>query len=144
MLGNDTSREAVTLAGFMATLMAPFVTGVVLDLVHGDGMPLSSGSLAFVGAIFLLPVTMVLVWAAIGVVGRLACKCGRFSVLVLIACTALIAASVALFEFDVISKLKQSEGRLFLGAFLAAGALTGVVYAGLIEFWDQLLKDLAT
>ena len=144
MPGNDTSREATALAAFMAALLAPFVTGIMLDLFHGDGMPVFSGSLAFIGAIFLLPAPMFFVWAAIRIVGRLACECGRFAVPILIVCTAFIGACVALFEFDAISNLEQPGSWLLLGAFLTAGALTGAAYAGLIVFWDRLLKELAT
>ena len=141
MLGKGTSREAVILATFLATLLAPFLTGIALDVLHDGGrMPLASGAYAFVGAIFLMPMTMAFVGLAVGICGRLACACGPWSVPMLMFCTSAIGLYVGLFEFEAFDRPRSW---LMLTAFLTAGATTGAAHAALIVFWDRLLKRLA-
>jgi len=139
-LGLRTTQEAIALAAPMATLLAPFLTGVVIAMVFKEKAPLAIGALTFLFAIFEYPTTMFLTWLAIGMAGRFACRCEPWAVIALVICCSLIGVCVALVGLGPILDLTQARNWLMAGSFLAAGAVTGLVYAPLIVFWDGLLK----
>jgi hypothetical protein len=136
------AREAIMLASFFATLLAPFVTGVLINAQSVVGEPINGISALF-GALLEMPGTLALVWIGLFVSGRLTAGTRWPSILSLIAATAVIGGCVALFRLDAIDRLNEWQGWAALGVFLFAGALTGAAYAWLICFWDRLLRALS-
>ena len=136
------AREAIMLASFFATLLAPFVTGVLINAQSVVGEPIN-GISALVGALLEMPGTLALVWIGLFVAGRLTAGARWPSILFLIVATAVIGGCVALFRLDAIDRLNEWQGWAALGVFLFAGALTGAGYAWLIRFWDRLLRALS-
>jgi hypothetical protein len=135
-------REAIVLASFLATLLAPFVTGVLINVRSGVGEPIN-GISALIGAMLEMPGTLALVWIGLFVSGRLIPSTRWPAILFLIVTTAVIGGCVALFRLDAIGRLNEWQGRATLGVFMFAGALTGAAYAWLIWFWDGLLRALS-
>ena len=136
------AREAIMLASFLATLLAPFVTGVLINAQSVVGEPIN-GISALVGAMIEMPGTLALVWIGLFVSGRPTAGTRWPPVLFLIVATAVIGGCVALFRLDAKDRLNEWQGWAALGVFLFAGALTGAAYAWLIRFWDRLLRALS-
>jgi hypothetical protein len=136
------SREAIALASFMGTLLAPFLTGTLIAIQGGPG-ELINGMSALVGAVFEMPRTLALVWLAFYVSGRMVRSLSWPSVLFLIATASVVGGGVALFRFEVTSRLNTSQGQAALSVFVLAGALTGAAYVWLVWFWDRLLTKLS-
>jgi hypothetical protein len=134
--------EAIMLASFLATLLAPFVAGVLINARSVVGEPIN-GISALVGATLEMPGTLALVWIGLFVAGRLAASTRWPAVLFLMGATAVIGGCVALFRLDAIDRLNEWEGQATLGVFLCAGTLTGAAYAWLIWCWDRLLRALS-
>lgn len=135
------SCEAITLASFLATLLAPLVTGTLIELCGGDDEPINGVS-ALIGALLEMPGTLAAVWITLYVSANVARNAGWRSFL-LIATTAIAGGCVALFRLDAVHHLDVTQHRTGVGVFLVAGAITGWAYEGLISFWDSLLKELA-
>ena len=135
-------REAIFLASFMATLLAPFMTGLLIEML-GSATELINGISALVGALLELPGTLALVWISFYVLGRLAHGVNWRCALFLMASAAAVGGCVALFRLDVIDHLNTRQGQIVLDVFLMAGALTGAAYVWLMWFCDRLLKALS-
>lgn len=136
------SREAIVLASFSATFLAPVPTGTLIAIQGGPG-EIIDGMSALVGAVVEMPGTLGLVWLVFYVTGRLVRSVRWLSVLFLIVTAAVVGGCVVLFRFEVASRLNTSQGQVALGIFLLAGALTGAGYAWLVWFWDRLLMKLS-
>jgi hypothetical protein len=136
------SREAIALASFLATLLAPFLTGTLIAVLGGPS-ELIDGVSALMGAVTEMPGTLALVWLVFYVSGRLVRSVRWPSVLFLMVTASVVGGCVALFRFEVTSRLNASQGQAALGVFLLAGALTGAGYAWLVWFWDRLLTKLS-
>ena len=147
MLGKNTSLRAIALASIAATLLAPFLTGVVLGVSLGWPKPMAgviwSGPLAFLVAISTMPMQMTVVGVTLALCGCLACECERWAVPILVVGTSLIGIGTVLFGMETILRLEEPGTPRFLMGFLLAGALTGLVYAGLIASCDRLLRRCA-
>jgi hypothetical protein len=136
------SREAIVLASFSATLLAPVLTGTLIA-IQGGPDELINGMSALVGAVAEMPGTLALIWLVFYVSGRLVRGARWPSVLFLIVTALVVGGCVALFRFELTSRLNTSQGQAALGIFLLAGAITGAGYAWLLWFWDRLLMKLS-
>jgi hypothetical protein len=136
------TREAIVLASFSATLLAPFLTGTLIAVLGGPS-ELIDGVSALMGAVTEMPGTLALVWFVFYASGRLVRSVRWPSVLFLIVMASVVGGCVALFRFELTSRLNTSQGRAALGVFLLAGALSGAGYAWLVWFWDRLLMRLS-
>jgi hypothetical protein len=141
MLGQDTSLRAIGLAALISVLLAPFLTGVVLGVLYvGIWGALFGGPLAFLVAVFQMPLLIFGVWLAMVMCCCLACECARWAFPVLILGTSVIGGSAVLFGMQMIQWVNEPGTLPYVGGFLLAGALTGTICGRLIVICDHWIK----